>query len=46
MTSPDLANKLKAQFGDLLSEPTEFRGEITLNVADARLPEGEKPIWP
>ena len=35
MTSPDLANKLKAQFGDLLSEPTEFRGEITLNVADA-----------
>jgi NADH-quinone oxidoreductase subunit C len=31
----DLAQKLKAQFGDLLSDPTEFRGEITLKVADA-----------
>jgi NADH-quinone oxidoreductase subunit C len=35
MTAPNLANKLKAQFGDLLSEPTEFRGELTLIVADA-----------
>jgi NADH-quinone oxidoreductase subunit C len=31
----DLAQKLKAQVGDLLSDPTEFRGEITLKVADA-----------
>jgi NADH-quinone oxidoreductase subunit C len=31
----DLANQLKAQFGDLLSEPAEFRGEVTLVVADA-----------
>jgi len=31
----DLANQLKAKFGDLLSEPVEFRGEVTLKVADA-----------
>jgi NADH-quinone oxidoreductase subunit C len=31
----DFASQLKAQFGDLLSEPAEFRGEITLVVADA-----------
>ncbi|HEY0548703.1 MAG TPA: NADH-quinone oxidoreductase subunit C [Verrucomicrobiae bacterium] len=31
----DLANQLKAKFGDLLSEPVEFRGEVTLVVADA-----------
>jgi NADH-quinone oxidoreductase subunit C len=31
----DFANQLKAQFGDLLSEPAEFRGEATLVVADA-----------
>jgi len=30
----DLANKLRAQFGDLLSEPVEFRGEVTLKLAD------------
>jgi NADH-quinone oxidoreductase subunit C len=35
MTLIEPASKLKAQFGDLLSEPTEFRGELTLNVADA-----------
>lgn len=35
MTATDLANRLKAQFGDLLSEPVEFRGEATLVVADA-----------
>jgi NADH-quinone oxidoreductase subunit C len=29
------ANKIKAKFGDLISEPTEFRGEITLKLADA-----------
>jgi len=31
----DLANQLKAQFGGLLSEPEEFRGEAMLVVADA-----------
>lgn len=35
MAALDLANQLKAQFGDLLSEPAEFRGEFTLIVADA-----------
>ena len=35
MTALEQAQKLKAKFGDLLSEPTEFRGEITLKVADA-----------
>jgi NADH-quinone oxidoreductase subunit C len=29
------ANKIKAKFGALIAEPTEFRGEITLIVADA-----------
>jgi NADH-quinone oxidoreductase subunit C len=31
----DLANQFKAKFGDLISEPTEFRGEITVKLADA-----------
>lgn len=35
MAALDLANQLKARFGDLLSEPTEFRGEVTLKLADA-----------
>lgn len=35
MSALDLAKRLKAQFGDLLSEPAEFRGELTLNLADA-----------
>src|SRR5713226_1160839 len=35
MTALELGQKLKAQFGDLLSEPAEFRGEITLRLADA-----------
>jgi NADH-quinone oxidoreductase subunit C len=40
VTAIDLAKQLKAIFGDLLSEPAEFRGEITLKLADAeRLPE-------
>lgn len=30
----DLAKQLKARFGDLISEPTEFRGEVSLKVAD------------
>jgi NADH-quinone oxidoreductase subunit C len=35
MNSLDLAKKLKMKFGDLLSEPAEFRGEIGLTLADA-----------
>lgn len=35
MAALDLAQQLKAKFGDLLSESTEFRGEHTLIVADA-----------
>ena len=35
MSNLDLANQLKAKFGDLISEPTEFRGEITVALADA-----------
>jgi NADH-quinone oxidoreductase subunit C len=29
------AQKIKAKFGDLISEPTEFRGEITIKLGDA-----------
>ena len=40
MAAIDLAKQLKAKFGDLLSDPTEFRKEITLKLTDpARLPE-------
>ncbi|HTD68782.1 MAG TPA: NADH-quinone oxidoreductase subunit C [Candidatus Limnocylindria bacterium] len=35
MSALEFANQLKAKFGDLLSEPNEFRGEVTLKVADA-----------
>ena len=35
MTALELANQLRAKFGDLLSEPAEFRGEISLTLADA-----------
>src|SRR5713101_6052017 len=35
MTALEFGQKLKAQFGDLLSEPAEFRGEITLRLVDA-----------
>jgi len=35
MSALDLANQLKAKFGDLLSEPADFRSEITLVLADA-----------
>ncbi len=34
MTAPELAKKLTAQFGELLSEPVEFRGETTLTIKD------------
>ena len=35
MSAFESAQKLKAQFGDLISEPTEFRGEWTVKLADA-----------
>ncbi len=35
MSALDLAKQLKAKFGDLISEPAEFRGEITVRLADA-----------
>jgi NADH-quinone oxidoreductase subunit C len=35
MTARDLAQQLKAQFGDLLAELPEFRGEVALKVSDA-----------
>ena len=35
MSNLDSANQLKAKFGDLISEPAEFRGEITVKLADA-----------
>ena len=35
MSNLDSAHLLKAKFGDLISGPGEFRGEITLQVADA-----------
>ncbi len=35
MSALELAQKLKAQFGELISAPVEFRGEVTLSVADA-----------
>ncbi len=34
MTASELAHKLKSQFGDLISEPSEFRAETTLKVSD------------
>jgi len=35
MAANDLANKLTSQFGELVSPPSEFRGEITLVVKEA-----------
>ncbi len=35
MTALESAQKLKAQFGELVSEPSEFRGEITVVISDA-----------
>ena len=35
MSALEQANKLKARFGDVLSEPVEFRGEITIKLANA-----------
>lgn len=35
MNALDLAKQLKAWFGDLIPEPTEFRGEISLRLTEA-----------
>jgi len=35
MSALELAKAIQAKFGDLISEPVEFRGEVTLKVADA-----------
>ncbi len=35
MSALELAQKLVAQFGELFTSPTEFRGEITLQLKDA-----------
>ncbi len=36
MTSLEAAKTIKANFGDLISEPVEFRGEISLKIADSQ----------
>jgi NADH-quinone oxidoreductase subunit C len=35
VTALDFANKITAKFGDLISGPVEFRGEVTIKLADA-----------
>jgi NADH-quinone oxidoreductase subunit C len=35
MSARELAQQLKARFGDLISEPAEFRAEITVRLSDA-----------
>src|SRR5258706_8198895 len=35
MTALELTQQLKTRFGDLLAGPVEFRGELTLKLADA-----------
>jgi NADH-quinone oxidoreductase subunit C len=35
MTALELAQQLRAKFGELISEPAEFRGEITVRVLEA-----------
>lgn len=35
MTAADHANKLRQQFGEIVSPPVEFRGEISINIADS-----------
>ena len=40
MTAPELAQQLKSKFSDLIADPVEFRGEVTLTISDAnRIPE-------
>jgi NADH-quinone oxidoreductase subunit C len=35
MTALESANQIKAKFGDLVAEPAEFRGEISVNIVHA-----------
>jgi NADH-quinone oxidoreductase subunit C len=35
MAARELAQQLKTRFGDLVSEPAEFRGEFTVQLSDA-----------
>jgi NADH-quinone oxidoreductase subunit C len=35
VNSLEAAKKLKAKFGDLISEPSEFRGEVSVKIGDA-----------
>jgi NADH-quinone oxidoreductase subunit C len=35
VTALEAANQIKAKFGNLVAEPVEFRGEITLPIAEA-----------
>lgn len=35
MTALEQAKKLREKFGEVISDPTEFRGEVTLKLADA-----------
>ena len=35
MNATELANKLREKFGELVSAPTEFRGEVSVKVTDA-----------
>ena len=35
MSALESAQKIKVKFGDLISEPAEFRGEITVKLTDA-----------
>ncbi len=40
MTAQNLAQKLRARFAEVLSEPSAFRGELTMRILDAeKLPE-------
>lgn len=40
MTSLELAQQLKARYPEVVSDPVEFRGELTVKISDpARLPE-------
>lgn len=35
MSPPDLVQRLRSRFGELVSEPVEFRGELTVTLANA-----------
>ncbi len=34
MSALESANQIKAKFGDIVSEPSEFQGEVFVNIAD------------